>query len=84
MTETQIGGEREKESRVARWYICIPQKMGIFWKALERKMSVLFIAIWYILQLCGKFYGHLVYLFVNWNIFSRFGMYVVPRKIWQP
>jgi hypothetical protein len=26
----------------------------------------------------------LVYLFVNWNIFSRFGMYVVPRKIWQP
>jgi hypothetical protein len=31
-------------------------------------------AIWYILQPFGIFYGRLVYLMVIWYIFYRFGM----------
>jgi hypothetical protein len=32
---------------------------------------------WYMFWPFGTFCGHLVYV-------SRFGMFVVPRKIWQP
>jgi hypothetical protein len=34
----------------------------------------IFIAIWYILPLIGKFYCHLVNFLVIWYIFSRIGM----------
>jgi hypothetical protein len=30
---------------------------------------------WPILQTFGIIYGHLIYLLVNWYIFSRFGKY---------
>jgi hypothetical protein len=45
---------------------------------------VYFMSTWYILWPFGIFYGHLVYFMVILVYFSRFGTYVVPRKIWQP
>jgi hypothetical protein len=57
--------------------------LGIFYRALEWKMPLYFIALWNYLWPFGTFYwqfgmfsSHLVY-------FSQF-WYVVPRKIWQP
>jgi hypothetical protein len=45
-------------------------------RTLQWKMLVYF-AIWYILCTLVIFCGNLVY-------FSRFGTYILPRKIWQP
>jgi hypothetical protein len=48
--------------RVARWYI-FPTKvpnLGKFWRALERKMLVLFMAVWNVLRPSVIFYGRLV------------------------
>jgi hypothetical protein len=49
-------------------------KFGKFLEGLATKDVM---AIWYILQPYGIFYGHLVYLLVIWYIFYRFGM------LWQ-
>jgi hypothetical protein len=54
-----------------------------FWRALDRKMLIYFMAVWNILQTFGIFYDHLVHFVSIWYIFSRF-WYHVPRKIWQP
>jgi hypothetical protein len=47
---------------------------GKFWKALQWKMLVYFMAIWSLLRKFGVFRGHLVYFMVIWYIFHRFGM----------
>jgi hypothetical protein len=59
----------------------IEPKMGKFWRDLQRKMLVYFMAIWYILWPFGIYcYGHLVYFVAIWytswlfGIFSCFGM----------
>jgi hypothetical protein len=68
------------------------QNLGKFWRALEWKMLVYFMAIWNILLPFGVFYGHLEYVMAIWYFlwpfgnfvyFSPFG-YFVSRKIWQP
>jgi hypothetical protein len=41
---------------------------------------VILVYFWYV----GTFCGHLLYSLVICNIFSRFGTYIVPRKIWHP
>jgi hypothetical protein len=52
--------------------------MDKFWRALQWKMLVYFMAIWSILQLLGIFCGHLVYFvaiwYMLWLFSSRFGM----------
>jgi hypothetical protein len=70
--------------------------LGKFWRELQWKMLVYFMAIWSILQPFGIFCGHLVYFTAIWSILWPFGnfygylvyfstfWYVVPRKIWQP
>jgi hypothetical protein len=58
--------------------------LGKFWSVLQWQMLVNVEAIWSILLPFGIFYGHLVH-FVAFRVYiSRFGLYVVPRKIWQP
>jgi hypothetical protein len=84
-------------------------ELGWFWRALQWKMLVYYLAIWsiygylvycvailYIVWPFGLFFCYLVYCVAIWYIvwpfgklngylvyFSRFGMYVAPRKIWQ-
>jgi hypothetical protein len=45
--------------------------LGKFWRVLQRKLLVYFVAIWSILRPFGIFFCHSVYL---WYIFPRFGM----------
>jgi hypothetical protein len=67
-----------------------------FWRALDWKMLIHFMALWniygylgYVLDIWdifrtfGIFYGHLGYFCVHLVHFSGF-WYHVPRKIWQP
>jgi hypothetical protein len=59
--------------------VCFQTKnpnLGKFWKALEWKMLLYFMAIWHSVWQFGIGCGHLVY-------YSHFGMFG-PRKIWQP
>jgi hypothetical protein len=56
--------------------------LGIFWRALEWKMLVYFMAVWYILRPFGNFISNsdiLCYLVY----YSSFGM-LSQEKIWQP
>jgi hypothetical protein len=49
-----------ENTRVARWFV-FKQKipiLGKFWRALESKMLIYFIAIWNILRPFGIFYDH--------------------------
>jgi hypothetical protein len=65
---------RTTENRVARWYAYFETKnhtLGEFCRALQWKMMVHFMAIWYILWPFGVFFGHLVY-------FSLFGICIFP------
>jgi hypothetical protein len=55
---------------------------GKFWKVLQWKMLVFFMAILSILPPGGIFCDHLVHFVVIWYIFQFW--YVVTRKIWQP
>jgi hypothetical protein len=48
----------------------------MFWRALEWKLLVYFMTIWYSLWPFGVFFGPLVNFSPFW--------YVAPRKIWQP
>jgi hypothetical protein len=84
---------------VAR-FSCPNPILGIFWRALECKMLVHFILIWYIIHPFGIFSGNVVYFMVMWYILWPFGIhmytfcdnliycflfrYFVQRKIWQP
>jgi hypothetical protein len=56
--------------------------LGSFWRSLDWKMLIHFMAIWCTLQTIGIFYDHLVHFMFIWYFF-RF-WYHVPRKIWQP
>jgi hypothetical protein len=63
--------------------------LGIFWRALDWKIWIYFMAIWNILQTFGIFYGHLEYFMTIWyicvNLVHLFWFwYYVRRKIWQP
>jgi hypothetical protein len=57
--------------------------LGKFWKVLQWKILVFFMALLSILRPIVIFYGHLVHFVDIWYVFPRF-WYVVPRKIWQP
>jgi hypothetical protein len=57
--------------------VCFQTKnpnLGKFWRALEWKMSIYFIAIWNILRTFGKCYDHLVHFVLIWYIFSGVGI----------
>jgi hypothetical protein len=56
--------------------------LGKFWRDLQIKIKVYFMATWSLLKLFGIFCDHLVYLWL-FGIFFPF-WYVVQRKIWQP
>jgi hypothetical protein len=49
--------------------------LGKFWRAVDRKMLVYFMAIWNILQTFGIFYGHLVHFVFIWYILCSFGTF---------
>jgi hypothetical protein len=71
-------------------------KLGKFWRVLQWKMLVYFMAIWYILWSFCIFHGTLVYFVVILYISYHFGIFcghlvyflrfwfIVPLKIWQP
>jgi hypothetical protein len=51
--------------------------LGKFLRALEWKIMVYFMVIWYISRSFGIFHGHLVYFKVIWYILKPFGNVVV-------
>jgi hypothetical protein len=59
-------------SRVARLHIF--QTKNLFFRVLQWKMLVYFIAIWSTRLRLGIFCGHLIYLWLFGMYFSRFGM----------
>jgi hypothetical protein len=62
--ETSLALMMTTQTRVARWYMYFQTKntnLGKFWRVLQCKILVYFMAIWYILRLFGVFYGHLVF-----------------------
>jgi hypothetical protein len=44
--------------------------LGKFWRALDWKMLIYFMAIWIILQTFGIFYNHLVHFLFIWYILA--------------
>jgi hypothetical protein len=46
--------------------------LGPFWRALDRKIWIYFMAIWNILQTVGICSDHLVHFVLIWYIFSGF------------
>jgi hypothetical protein len=64
------------QSRVAGWYIFKPKNpyLGKFWRTLNWKRLVYFMAILSILRPNGLFYAHLVHFVVIWYILPSFGM----------
>jgi hypothetical protein len=54
--------------------------LGKFWRALDRKMLIYFIAIWNIFRTFWKFYGHLEQFLLIWYIFSGFGIMYQERS----
>jgi hypothetical protein len=57
--------------------VCFQTKntnLGKFWRVLQWKMLLYFMAIWSILPQFGIFCGHLVYFMVSWYIFLSVGM----------
>jgi hypothetical protein len=58
--------------------------LGKFWRELQLKMLVYFMDIWSILRPFGIFHSHLVKFVLILYTFPRFGIHIVPRKIWQP
>jgi hypothetical protein len=57
--------------------VCFQTKntnLGKFWRLLQWKMLVYFMAMWSNLWQFGIFCGHLVYFMVTWYIFPRVGM----------
>jgi hypothetical protein len=78
--------DRWVQSRVARWYFYVTKNpnMGKFCRVLQWKMSVYFMAIWFILWSIGIFCGHLVCIFSGHLVYMFSFWYTAPRKIWQP
>jgi hypothetical protein len=56
--------------------------LGKFWRALDCKMLITFMAIWNTIRSFGIYYEHLVNFVLIWYIFPV--LVYVPRKIWQP
>jgi hypothetical protein len=56
--------------------------LGKFWRALDWKMLINFMAVWNILPTFGIFYDRLVHFVFIWYIFPV--LVSVPTKIWQP
>jgi hypothetical protein len=57
--------------------VCFQTKntnLGKFWRALDWKMYIYFMAIWKILRTLGIFYDYLVHFVFIWCIFSGFGI----------
>jgi hypothetical protein len=48
--------------------------LGNFWRALDWKTLISFMATWNILSYFGTFYDHLVHFVLIWYIFSGFGI----------
>jgi hypothetical protein len=66
--------------------VCFQTKnpnLGPFWRALDWKMLIYFMAIWNIWRTFGIFHGHLEYFVFVWYIFYGFGI-MYQEKIWQP
>jgi hypothetical protein len=57
--------------------------LGKFWRTLEWKMLVYFMAIWNIYRTLGILYDHLVHFMLIWYIFFRFWCHV-PKKSGKP
>jgi hypothetical protein len=55
---------------------------GKFWRALEWKMLVYFMAIWNILRPFGIFYDH--WVMWKYDVFSPFWYTYSVNNIWQP
>jgi hypothetical protein len=47
--------------------------LGKFWRALDWKVFIYFMAVWNILRWLGTFYDHLVHCVFIWYTFSGFG-----------
>jgi hypothetical protein len=56
--------------------------LGKFWRALDWKMLIYFMAVWNILPTSGIFYDHFVHFVFILVYFSGFG--IMHQKIWQP
>jgi hypothetical protein len=54
--------------------------LGKFWRALDWKLLIYFMAIWNILQTFGIFYNHLAHFVLIWYIFFRFGYHEGTKK----
>jgi hypothetical protein len=63
-------------NRVARRFAFKPKNpdLGTFWRALDRKIYIYFIASWNILWRFGAFYDHLVNFVFIWYNVSGFGI----------
>jgi hypothetical protein len=94
--EINAAGEYFRAVTVARWHSYFLTKnpnLGKFWKVLQWKMLLYYMAIRSIFQPFGKFYGHLVYFYpfwyilpvlvyfyLFWYIFTRFGMLYLEKS----
>jgi hypothetical protein len=60
--------------------VCFQTKnpnLGKFWRALDWKMLIYFMAIWNILMIFGIFYDHLEHFVFIWYILCSFGTFCV-------
>jgi hypothetical protein len=74
-TKTQRMFSSKRSSQMV-YFLAKNPNLGKFWRVLQWKMLVYFMAIWYILWHFGIFCGHLAY-------FHSFGI-ESQQKIWQP
>jgi hypothetical protein len=54
--------------------------LGKFWRILDWKMLIYFMAIWNILHTFGIFYDHLVHFVFIWYTFSCFGIVYLEKS----
>jgi hypothetical protein len=68
---------------VARWFLFKQKNPNLskFWRDLDWKMLIVFMAIWNILWIFGIFYDYLVHFVLIWCIFP---VWVIPRKSGNP
>jgi hypothetical protein len=57
--------------------------LGNFWRTLDWKMLIYFIAIWNILWIFGIFYDHKVQFVILWYISCSFGTFISGFGIWR-
>jgi hypothetical protein len=75
------------EGRLMEYFQTKNPILGKFWRVLQWRMLVYFMAIWYILWLFGIFYGYLVYFMAIWYILWLFrifyGYLVYFMAVWS-